>query len=128
MLEVREDGKDQPRDARLATARPFRPGAVVDAGVALEASVEEDRAGLSRLPVGCRQAEVAEHQHGVGGRDPLWRVEPAVRGQPTSPPALRVLPGEQTGPPAVARAPSPLVLDSAFSSPDPTPHRLPPIA
>src|SRR6058998_1471442 len=99
MLEVREDGKHHPRDARLAPTCPFCPDAVVDTAVALEPSIKKELTGLSRLPGDGQQTEVTEHQHGVGGRDPLWRVEPAVRRQPAGPRTLRVL--------ASKRAPQP---------------------
>ena len=69
--EVREDGKDHPRDARLAPTGPFCPDAVVDAAVALQPAIEKERAGLSRLPVAAWQTEVAEQEHGVGSRGPL---------------------------------------------------------
>jgi hypothetical protein len=49
ILEVREDGKDHPSDARLAAKYPFCPNAAVDTAVGLEPSVEKERAGLSRL-------------------------------------------------------------------------------
>src|SRR6266536_4077187 len=125
ILEVREDGQGHPRDARLAPTCPFSPYAVVDTAVGLEPSIEEQCAGLSRLPVDGWQTEVPEQQHCVMGRDPLWRVEPPVRRQPAGPGALGVLPGEQTGPPAVAPYFSPFTLDGPFCSPDHIPQGLP---
>jgi hypothetical protein len=50
ILEVRENGKDHPRDARLAPTCPFCPDAVVDTAVTLEPPVEKEPTGLSRLP------------------------------------------------------------------------------
>ncbi len=125
MLEVREDGKNHPRDARLASTRPFRPGAVIDAAVALKPSVEKELAGLSRMPNGW-QTEVTEQQHRVGGRRPFWRVEAAVRGETARPRALRVLSGEQTRAPAVARNFSPLSFYGGVCSSDQIPKDLPP--
>src|SRR5437867_10715113 len=114
ILEVREDGQHHPSDARLAPTCPFCPDTVIDAAVALKPSVKKERASLSCLPVVGWQTEVTEHQHGVGRRGPLWRVEPAVRRLPPGPRAPGVLPGEQTSAPAVARDLSPLALEGAF--------------
>src|SRR5262249_51109548 len=73
--------------------------------------------GLSRLPVVARQTEVTKQQHCVGRRDPLGRVKPAVRRQPTGPCARRVLPGKQTGAPTLARYFPSLSLDRTLPRP-----------
>src|SRR5262245_18228784 len=73
-IEVGEDGQHHPGDAGFALAPP----SAVDAALVLKPIVEQERARLSRLPVASRQAEVAQLQHCIGGRDPLWRVEPSV--------------------------------------------------
>src|SRR6266498_532317 len=70
--------KDHPRYARLASTCPFGPDAVVDTAVALKPSVEKEHARLLRLPAARRQTKVAEQQHRVSRRDPLWRVKTAV--------------------------------------------------
>ena len=72
-----------------------------------------DEAQQQGVPV---RPEIAQQQHGVGRRSPLWRVKAAVPGLPSRPRAGRILPGEQARSPAVARDLSALSLDRLFCS------------
>src|SRR5271165_3883961 len=100
IVEVREDGKDHARDARFAAARPFRPGTVADAAIALESLIKQEPAGQPRRTRIARQTEIPEQQHGVSRRSPLGRVQAGVGGLAASPGATEILSGKQTRPPA----------------------------
>src|SRR5205807_6048555 len=121
VLEARENGEYHASDAGLASPAP----SVVDAAIALQSSVQKQRAGPARLPVGRGQTKVPQPQHrGSRGR-PLRGVQSAVRRQPARPGARPILPGEETGAPTLARDLAPLPLDAAFGGPNQLPQRLP---
>jgi hypothetical protein len=60
VFEMRQDGKNHSRDARLASTHPFCPDPVVDTTVALDPAVEKEPTALSCLSVLGGQTEVAE--------------------------------------------------------------------
>src|SRR5215471_12319264 len=75
VVEIGKDGKDHTGDAGFAAASPFRPSAIADAAVGLEAAIEEQFASPSRREGVRGQTKIAEQQHGVGGGNPLGGVE-----------------------------------------------------
>ena len=112
MLEVGEDGKNHARDARLAATAP----SVVDAPVALEPFVQQQRARTPRLPIRRGQTEISQQEHRVGRRGPFWVIQPAVRRFSARPRAPALLPGEKTGAPTLACNFAPLSLNAALPS------------
>jgi len=125
ILEVREDGKNHPGDARLTLAGPFGPDAIIYAAVGLKSSVEKEPAGLVRLGAVCWQTEVTKQEHCVGGGSPLWRVEPRVGGLTASPCARWILFSEQAGSPSSAGYLAPFLLDGTLWSASQVPQGLP---